>query len=309
VRARLTILFLVAFVALDIVLVSMSLRHASSVDPAPAPSVAPSRTSNPSASGAPGTTSAPEESGSPGADPSAANDGPSYLDLSSDGVILKATRGDCDTSQAPVVSVSTKAGKTFRDRPVDGLTEVLRVQVDTDGSLQVVGRTDECEVAQWTSQDAGKAWSRSDAAPAAWFLAPSPTQRAVFAPEGRRRTPCVPTSLSTIGVDVVRLLCDDGQVLGTSDGGSTWVTLGRLEGAVSVRFTTPGDGVALAVQDGCRAAVMETADGGTTWRRQACLAGDQPRAVGSSGDLVVAQVGDTVDVSTDGGETWPGATG
>ena len=191
---------------------------------------------------------------------------------------------------------------------MDGLTETLRVQVVTDGSLQVIGRTDQCQVAQWTSQDAGKTWSRTDGAPSTWYLAPSPAKRAVFSPDGRRGTPCVPVSLSTVGVDVVRLLCDDGKVLGTSDGGTTWVALGRLDGAVSIRFTSPGDGVAVAAQDGCPAAVMKTADGGTTWTRKVCLAGDQPRAVGAGGDLVVAQVGDVVDVSTDGGVTWPGAT-
>jgi photosystem II stability/assembly factor-like uncharacterized protein len=87
------------------------------------------------------------------------------------------------------------------------------------------------------------------------------------------------------------------------------VTLGRLDGAVSARFTSVGDGVAVAVQDGCPAAVMETADGGTTWTRQVCLEGGRPRAVGANGDVVVAQVGDVVDVSTDGGDTWPGVTG
>jgi hypothetical protein len=42
-------------------------------------------------------------------------------------------------------------------------------------------------------------------------------ERAVLAPEGRRGTPCVPTGLSTLGVDVVRLLCRNGKVLGTTD--------------------------------------------------------------------------------------------
>ncbi len=161
--------------------------------------------------------------------------------------------------------------------------------------MWLVGRDDDCKVARWTSTDAGRSWSQSIGSGGSWYLAPSPTQRAVFAPGGRRPTPCVPTGISTIDAGVVRLLCEDGKILGTSDGGDSWVTLGRLDGAVSIRFTSPGDGVALAAQDGCPAAVMETSDGGTSWSRQTCLAGTEPLAVGAEGDIVAAQVGDQFD--------------
>ena len=301
-RARLSILFLVLFVAFDVVLVTLALRHTSLAPPSSGQAAEPPATTEPS--------STPTAKQSPAAARRTVfGKGPAYVAVGADGTVLRATRGSCDTSEKPAVSVSTNRGTTFRDRSVDGLAEVLGVQVASDGTLTVVGRGEDCRVASWSSGKAGRAWQESANAPASWYLVPTRTQQAVFTPDGRRPTPCTPVSLSTVGTDVVRLLCDDGQVLGTSDNGSSWVTLGRLEGAVSVRFTTPGGGVALAVQKGCPAAVMQTSDGGTSWTRQTCLQGDPPLAIGAEGDLVVAQVGETAEVSTDGGTTWPGTTG
>lgn len=305
-RARLSILFLVAFVALDIVLVTLSLQHTAIGPPRAGSSVQPSETPNPTASSStdPTTEASPDS-----ARAETFGKGPAYVAVGADGTVLRSTRGDCDASEVPAVSVSMDRGTAFRDRTIDGLSEALAVQVASDGTLTLVGRDADCRVGSWSSGDAGRSWEKSSSAPAAWYLAPSPTQRAVFAPDGRRRPPCVPVSLSTLGTDVVRVLCDDGGVLGTSDNGSSWVTLGRLDGAVSIRFTSPGDGVALAAQQGCPAAVMETSDGGTSWTRQTCLRGDTPLAIGAAGDLLVAQVGERAVVSTDGGTTWPGATG
>lgn len=73
--------------------------------------------------------------------------------------------------------------------------------------------------------------------------------------------------------------------------------------AVAIRFTTPGAGVALAVQQDCSAAVMETADGGASWERQKCLGGAGP-GCGANEDFIAAQVGDRFYLGSDGGQTW-----
>ena len=308
-RARLTIVLLALFVAFDVVLVTLAVRHTSTIPVAEAGPVSapPSDATLPSAS--PSRSIAAKPSGSTSSAPAIPPNEPVFLAVGVDGAVLRATRGDCEASRQPAVSVSSNRGAVFRDRSVEGLTEVLRVEALGNGSLSLVGRNTACAVENWTSIDAGRSWSQAFGAPQSWYLAANPRQSVVFAPTGRKATPCAPTGVSSIGSDVVRVLCADGQVLGTSDGGSSWVTLGRLDGAVSIRFTSPGEGVALAAQDGCPAAVMETSDGGATWDRQICLDGENPRAIGAAGDLVVAQVGDVVDVSTDGGASWPGASG
>jgi photosystem II stability/assembly factor-like uncharacterized protein len=104
------------------------------------------------------------------------------------------------------------------------------------------------------------------------------------------------------------VLCGSGQVLGTQDAGQSWVALGRLDGAVDIRFTSPGVGVGLARESGCPAAVLRTTDGGTSWKRLACLTGRTPRAIGAQGDLVAAQVGDRLYSSSDAGVTWSDGT-
>ena len=104
---------------------------------------------------------------------------------------------------------------------------------------------------------------------------------------------------------MIRLLCDDGHVLGTTDGGRTWEPLGSLDGAVGIRFLTPARGLAIAGTPECAAQVLTTTDGGTRWTPRRCL-GDAPaRAIGAEGDLAAAWVADTVLVSADGGRSWP----
>ncbi len=292
-RARLTILLLVVFVAVDVLLVALAFRHTSS--PASAPGAA-AATLPASVAASPSPSASPVQR--PRADP------PSYLDVGGTDLVLRATAGDCTGSAASVVTVSTDLGGTFHRRPVDGLAQTLRVEVLDDGSMWVIGRTSDCSVARWTSTDSGRSWSRTDGAGGSWYLFPGGTRHAVASPAGRRATPCAPVGLSTIDASVVRVLCSDGPILGTSDGGRTWVALGRLDGAVSIRFTTPGDGIALARQDGCPAAVLQTTDGGTSWTRQTCLDGTDPLAVAAAGTTQAAQVGRRLAVSTDGGGTW-----
>jgi photosystem II stability/assembly factor-like uncharacterized protein len=299
VRARLTILLLAAFVAVDLVLVALAFQHTSAPPPT-GPAVHTRSQLVPDVTGSPTGSSSRSGSATNATGPT----GPSYLDLAPDGTVLRATRGDCDSKVAPVVNVSKDLGTSFRAASVRGLTEVLRVEVETTGVMWLVGRDDTCQVTRWTSSDGGRSWSRVKGAGGSWYLAPSPNARAIFAPAGRRSTPCVPVGVSTIDADVVRLLCTAGEVFGTSDGGSSWVQLGRLEGAVSIRYTTTGDGVAVASQPGCPAAVMRTVDGGTNWTREICLAGDQPLAVGADGNLVGALVGDLFYTSKDAGRTW-----
>jgi hypothetical protein len=93
-------------------------------------------------------------------------------------------------------------------------------------------------------------------------------------------------------------------VIGTSDAGASWITLGVLDGAVALSFETPGDGLAVATQEDCDAAVMRTADGGTSWDRAFCLKGGARRAVAAVGDTLVAQAGERLQISTDAGSTW-----
>lgn len=301
VRARLTAVLLALLVVCDVVLVTLSLRRTATL-PSEVGAVRSIGMSTPSPSAPPSSAGTPEGPSSPAT--VTAVDEPTHVDVSAAGDIVRSTRGDCATARQPVVSVSIDHGSTFGDHRVDGLAEVLRVAISEEDSLSVVGLDAACHVARWSSTNAGRSWSMSKGAGAAWFLIDDPTQRAVSTPAGRHRTPCVPLAVSPVDATVARLLCDDGRVEGTSDAGASWVPLGRLDGAVSIDFATPGDGSALATQEGCRAAVLATSDGGTTWSQTACLQGAEPRAISRQDDEVVAVVGAHTSISADGGRTW-----
>ncbi len=72
----------------------------------------------------------------------------------------------------------------------------------------------------------------------------------------------------------VRVLCEDGRVLGTADDGSTWVVLGHARRAELIAYSGPGTGYAVARRLSCAHALLRTVDGGATWSTRHCF-GDE----------------------------------
>jgi photosystem II stability/assembly factor-like uncharacterized protein len=310
VRERLTIVGIALFVALDLVLVTLSFRHmqapptsddraaSSSASPTPSPETPSTATARPSPARA-STGKKP--------DPGAAT---AFLGVGDDRTLLRASQGSCaGGTDAAQVAVSDDDGKSFDPTRVPGLTEVLGIRAASATDLTVIGLGSGCKVSRFSSTDGGGSWTRAAGGGSTWHLDPAADSDTVASPAGSRTAPCAPVALSTLQESLVRLLCDDGKVLGTDDSGDTWVTLGSLPGAVDIRFTSAGVGVALAKQEGCPAAVMQSVDGGARWTRLGCLPGAEPRAIGSMGSTIAAQVGDQLYVSSDGGKSWPGPAG
>ncbi|NUR09751.1 MAG: hypothetical protein HOQ22_18030 [Nocardioidaceae bacterium] len=296
VRERLGIVALAAFVLVDALLVGLAFRHtstpvaASGSDPVSAP-----------------TTAEPDPTTSPTARASAGpgRESEVLLAVTDDAQVVRASRGSCKDAVEPVLDVSAPDGRGLTTGAVEGLTQVVRVRADADGSITLIGLDDACTVATYTSDDGGATWSSQPGADGSWYPAASPRRSLVFSPDGPQSVPCRPQALSPVDDGVARLLCQDGRVRGTSNAGSSWVDLGRLDGAKDLAFETPGDGLAIAKQDDCAsAAVMQTSDGGTSWTELGCVRGGAPKAVASSGDTVVAQAGDNLVISVDAGDTW-----
>jgi hypothetical protein len=314
-RSRWVMVGLVLFVAADVVLVALTFRH---VDPPPPPvSTAASRSASPTPGSTPGSTPEPTPAptsgaGSPAATPATPDEVPppgpasgpvAFLSVGADGAVLRTSRGDCPGSGQPTVTVAAGLEERPSTARVPGLRTVLAAQATSRRDLTIVGLNRRCRANLFSSDDGGRTWSRREGDPGRWRLAADRTSPSVFTPNGRLHTPCRPRALSAIDGATARVLCDDGQVLGTEDQ-SVWVTLGRLAGAVDIGYDDPADAVALATDRRCRAAVMQTSDGGTAWTRLVCLPGRRPRAVGVRGALVAAQVGNHLYASTDSGGTW-----
>jgi hypothetical protein len=238
-----------------------------------------------------------------------------FMALGPDGTVLRTSRGDCSTGNPPTITVVPRLGARHvttrlpRLARLPRLREVVGVAAIADHGFEVVGLSKKCRPVVYTSTDRGGSWSRRPGESGTWHLAADRTAPLVVTPDGDRSAPCVPRSVSGVDALLARLLCDDGRIFGTDDAGSSWILLGRLHGAVDVRFTDAARGLAVARRKSCPAAVMESLDGGLGWARIACLPGRRPRTIDVRGELVAVQIGARLRVSSDGGTTWPEAHG
>ena len=273
---------LALFLALDLVLVALALRRA--------PTPAPAGTSPPAGS--------PSSSQDGSKHPSSA----AFVAVDRDGTILRTARGRCRQRTSPAVDISNDRGKSFEPTTVPGLSEVVAIDRASRGGFEIIGLGKRCRIGRFT--DDGSTWHRRSGDAGTWHLTRTGPNREVVSPQGRSAIPCVPRDLSAIDQSYARVLCRDGRIAGTDDGGGSWVFLGHLAGAVAMDFNGISDGVAVTTGKRCPAAVELTKDAGATWRQVACLAGSGPCAVSSMGDLIVAQVGRRTYVSTDAGATF-----
>lgn len=292
-RSRLILVALAVFVAADILLVALAVRHAQG-PPAPQGS-----TQQDSASATPSDNTSSSSTSSDAPTASIA-----FLGVDDGSAVVRATRGNCFASVTPEVSISNDQGASFAGADVPGLSEVLGLRVTSQQDLVIIGLGRLCQMNRFTSDDGGSSWSRGPGPGNTWALGPRFGDPEVASPRGVISTPCIPRSVSTVDETLVRVLCKNGQILGTDDVGVTWVTLGTLPGTVDISFASAGEGLALAKRPGCPAAVLRSVDGGGSWSRLACLTGPSPRAIGSQGSVIAAQVGDSVYASSDSGATW-----
>lgn len=295
-QRRVTMGALALFVLLDVVLVILAVRHTSA--PGTTVSVA-GHGSGQATSPKGAASSTPTTGASTAGDPGSV----AFLAVAKDGTVVRSSRGQCPGDTSPTVEVSQDTGRTFAGRPVPALREVLSVQVSSAQKVQILGLDAACRLKTYATGDGGRNWFASSGA-TGWHLAANADAKKVVSPDGTRATPCTPTWVTTAPNGVVRVLCQNGTILGSDDLGLTWVSLGRLAGAVAIQYSSSGAGLALARQPGCAAAVLQTIDGGNTWSRATCLPGSDPLALGAAGDLTLAQVGDRLFVSTAGGSGW-----
>ena len=292
---------LVLLTILDVVLVTLAFRHVET----PAPSEAEGATSATDGSRSPAPS---EPAGSGPADASgsvrlgpALPDGPLLLALAPDGTLLRASAAPCEDASDPQVAVAGPGARSFRPVTVAAdLGAVWALEARGRDDLVVIGAGADCAPTSYRGGVRGRSWTTGSPS-GAWYLDPG-DDGSVHAPGGPVEVPCSPAALSTRGA--IRLLCDDGTLLGTSDAGASWVPLGRVDRADAIAFDGPGRGLALASRRTCRATVLVTADGGAAWETAACLEGATGLAVALLGETAVAYVDDTLWRSTDGGKTW-----
>jgi hypothetical protein len=288
-RGRLIVVLIVLLVAVDVVLITLAVRrgHGGSVDAASGVPVSVPSTAGPTNSQTPddGTDQA--------------------LVAGAESIMLRATAGSCKTGVTPALELSTDSGATFKPTAERlDVAQVLRVVVDSASDVWFVAADDTCSPSIWHWDGAGSGWSQSPGSAGAWHMVPAAGSFSVHAPTGRVAVDCSVASLSPIDGQTARVLCATGTVLGTADGGSTWVNLGHLDAAQVMGYASPASGVALGSTPSCDVQAFTTSDGGSVWTRTECLSGTHAEALAYHDGSVIALVDDSVLISGDGGQTW-----
>jgi len=218
------------------------------------------------------------------------------------GLLVRAPRASCASGPEPLtVETSDDSGRTFTTFTLDDVTSTLWLDARSDSSAVLVGTDAACDVVEFSTSDAGESWTRTGSPDPGWLRLPQ--GRRLRSPAGNVAVSCRPQVVSPVDPEVARVLCQDGKILGTSDTGSSWVNLGRLESGLALDFVSTSTAHALSRQPDCASAVLRTEDGGTTWVRELCAAG-RPRALAADASTVVVMTDQAVVVSTDGGTTW-----
>jgi photosystem II stability/assembly factor-like uncharacterized protein len=211
---------------------------------------------------------------------------------------------------------TTNGGRSWR--PVDApAAAILDLRSAADGSVEVVGADERCRTRVWTSVDQGETWSGPVRASGLFARLPD-TARDIMTPTGTVRNPCpdrevAPVAVEEVSASEAAVLCLDGEMVRTGDGGATWTAMTAVAGAQALAFEGPRLGWVL-VRDGGRCAGYEariTQDGGAIWQLGGCLFDELPadeRLLPSvsfaTTEKGMADLDGQTFVTGDGGPTW-----
>lgn len=310
---RVGVAVVAVLIALDVVLVTLALRHVSGASadltdvvstPRPKATASPVPT--------PSSTRSPDGDRRPTARPASAADAQrTLIDIGSGRAVVRATTGRCGKGGA-TVELSFDGGRTFEPARIPGAAVVLRVASTNADEVYVVATDPDCRaVTTFTTTNGGGAWDRTDGSEGSWHRLSHAGAR-IHAPTGTADVPCehneVVAGFSTLSTDQAYALCGDGAVLRTVDGAKSWSRQGTAPAATDLDFVDPANGLAVtATQQSCSGvAVLATSDGGKTWKPLTCVETSVRGVpdVSADGKRAYLAVGGSVWFSDDGGSTW-----
>ncbi|MEJ3403894.1 hypothetical protein WDJ51_04040 [Rathayibacter sp. YIM 133350] len=164
----------------------------------------------------------------------------------------RSASGKCSTDSA-FVEVTADGGATWTPAPVardEKPTAVLALSATSPTAGDVISQTAaKCEPSQFGTTDAGASWT--DAQPTgAWWIRPSDF-RVVNAAGTAVDAPCQGRRVYGYDPNDAMLVCNDGVVFRTSDGGTAWDAGGNIPGVLSVSPVSGGYLVALRGDASC----------------------------------------------------------
>lgn len=222
-------------------------------------------------------------------------------------VAWRSTLASCGQGSA-IVERTLDGGASWDAAELD-IDSVVRLRATDAGSAFVVGAAQNCATALASTGDGGETWTRADATlSSAWFLAPT-DRTFVAGPRGDAPVPCPAGAVDLAAVDVQRgaILCQDGSIAVSDDGGQTWQTTVSVAGARAL--TQNGSSYAVATFEGpCEALSVYgvSSDGQAQTEPFACapVTTAVEVAVSIAGDQMWVWSGTELAISRDGGQTW-----
>lgn len=232
-------------------------------------------------------------------------------------LVVRVTAGSCQAAGGPKLELSKNQSRTFRQ---------IRVPQSDDGSgvsaaspavraiawaratsplkMSVVAADSACDVHEYSTKDSGVTWQQEPGKVERWYK--DPATDGVVAPSGPVDAGCEGVvSIMPLTTKNAKVVCADGTIRTTSDGGSSWTDVGKRRNTSVAVFTGPLTGYASVALGGCKSRIHATADGGITWVPRGCVHEEfiLPGLSGSEKRLVAGGT-DGMRVSTDGGNTW-----
>ena len=219
----------------------------------------------------------------------------------------RSTRGSCSGGSIAHVQVTTDGGATWHAAGTPPVEVVTLAATDARHATEV-GYDAGCRLVMRTTANGGKTWLRATTIEGVW----THELTTVRSPTGTTATPCTDPPVVTtdgIGSTSAYVLCPDGAIYRTTDGGTTFTKRSKLAGTVALGGAGAGDELAAVTgTTGCDGVlVRRSADGAKTWTTGYCVVSATDTAdVGI--DLSAANAwlvsGTHVYRSTDGGSTW-----
>lgn len=276
----------------------------------PPPFASPSALPSPSATvEAPAPSATPTPSITPSAEPEQPIVGAPatrQLVLVGSQVAWRTSVGSCGEPSG-ATERTTDGGLTWQTTQAPG--DVV-VRLRAFGPLEAAAVTADaaCESAYMRTWSGGETWSEVPAAlPTTWHL--SPADRNLVIGPAATAAPCDAgtVDLAVTGQDVGIVLCRDGSVLASGDGGSAWAPAAQVSAPLAIAAS--GETVVLAHQDPTcdGVAVLRLGEGQETVASGCAplaIASDTPVALGLVDSDLWVWAGDSLAVSSDLGGTW-----
>lgn len=194
--------------------------------------------------------------------------------------------GTCD--EPGTMWVTADGGGSWARTDLPG--RVVRAKPSSVASGFVTGGDAKCALRLWNTGDAGESWSDPTGAEEAWSRQPE-NDRDVHTPSDLVVKPCTDSEvvdLAPLDARRARVLCLDGKVRATRDGGETWPRETTVKGALAVGIAEGSQGVVVRADASCAGGVLVSSLSQGRLGRGRCVA-----ATPVTGRVAVASAGST----------------